>query len=39
MKYIVAITEEFQRKLTIEAENKEQAYEIVRRKYNNEEIV
>lgn len=39
MKYIVAITEELQRRLTVEAESKEQAYEIVRRKYNNEEIV
>ena len=39
MKYIVAITEELQRRLTVEAESKEQAYEIVRHKYNNEEIV
>jgi hypothetical protein len=39
MKYVVAITEELQRELEVEAESKEQAYEIVKRKYNNEEIV
>ena len=39
MKYVVAVTEELRRELEIEAESKEQAYEIVKRKYNNEEIV
>ena len=39
MKYVVAVTEELRRELEVEAESKEQAYEIVKRKYNNEEIV
>lgn len=39
MKYIVVVTEELRRELVVEAESKEQAYEIAKRKYNEEEIV
>ena len=39
MKYVVAVTEELRRELEIEAESKEQAYEIAKRKYDEEEIV
>lgn len=39
MKYTVVITEELRRELEVEAESKEQAYEIAKRKYDEEEIV
>lgn len=39
MKYVVAVTEELRRELVVEAESKEQAYEIAKRKYDEEEIV
>lgn len=34
MKYVVAVTEELRRELVVEAESKEQAYEIAKRKYD-----
>lgn len=39
MKYIVVVTEELRRELVVEAESKKQAYEIAKRKYDEEEIV
>lgn len=39
MKYIVEITEELRRELTVEAKSREQAYEIAKHKYDKEEIV
>ncbi len=39
MKYIVVVTEELRRELVVEAESKEQAYEIAKRKYDEEEII
>lgn len=39
MKYIVAIVEELRREVEVEAKSRTQAYEIVKEKYDKEEIV